>query len=74
MGAGCGEDADGSEDEPAQRLLRAGPRRVIGVDTRLDIPPTGMESFHGPTLVCIAFPRSCQGSADLSEGVGADLW
>jgi hypothetical protein len=57
MGAGCGKDADRSEDEEAQRLLRAGPRKVIGVDARLDIPPTGMEEFHDPTLVSDESPE-----------------
>ena len=57
MGTGCGANEDRSEDETAQRLLRAGPRKVIGVDAKLDIPPTGMEAFHDLTLVSVKFSR-----------------
>jgi hypothetical protein len=57
MGAGCGPDGDKEEEETAQRLLKAGPRRVIGVDAKIDIPPTGMESFHSLSAVGNTFHR-----------------
>jgi hypothetical protein len=51
MGAGCAKDAGKEEDLETQTLLREGPRKVLGVDGKIVIPPTGMEEFHDPALV-----------------------